>query len=369
MGLSTAPPPRSTAADKRRRMIFGGGVVLAYFGLQIITQILAGHARGPIAAQLALWVLQMALIALALNWNYATMTRRRAGPFRNVASSALIAGGIGIVCSYVYSVMMVRWPELRIRPGPPQATPLVRALTFGSMTGLLHGGFWAMAFVFPFAAEDARIRALEADRLRGAAELAHLRAHLEPHFMLNTLNAIAGLVTEDPKQARRLIATLGDLLREAVRQDDEERYTIDDEISWMKRYAELLEARHEGSLSFAWEIDEKARYAMIPRMLLQPLVENAIKHGALKRRGDGKVVVSVTRTTDAGGDARLRCIVADNGPGIGQPRPDSKGLNVVRTQLNLRDPSGTLLVESTQDGARSVVELPLLIADRAEAAQ
>jgi signal transduction histidine kinase len=354
--------------DQRRRLLFGAGVVLAYFGLQLVTQILAGHQPGRIAAQLAQWAIQMALIAGLLNVNYGYMKRRRAGPLLTLVSSAIISGIIGIICSYVFSLVLARWPELRLRPGFPSPPPIQRALTFGLMTGLLHGGFWVMAFVFPFAAEDARIRALEADRLRGAAEVAHLRAHLEPHFMLNTLNAIAGLVTEDPKKARRLIATLGDLLREAVRQD-EDRYTVDDEVSWLRRYAELLEARHEGALEFDWRIDEDVRFAMIPRMLLQPLVENAVKHGALKRRDGGMVIVTAKKEQSPSGDAFLVCTVVDNGPGLGEARKDSRGLSVVRTQLSLRDPRGTLRLESSEEGTRSVVELPLSLSDRAEAAQ
>jgi sensor histidine kinase YesM len=186
--------------------------------------------------------------------------------------------------------------------------------------------------------------------------------------MLNTLNAIAGLVTEDPKKARRLIATLGDLLREAVRQD-EDRYTVDDEVSWLKRYAELLEARHEGVLRFDWRIDDEVRYAMIPRMLLQPLVENAVKHGALKRGDGGLVAIAAKKEVASDGESLLVCSVVDNGPGLGEARKDSKGLAVVRTQLSLRDPRGTLRLESSDGGTRSVVELPLSLSDRAEAAQ
>ena len=132
-----------------------------------------------------------------------------------------------------------------------------RSAAWGFLFGQFHFGIWALAFVYPFAVEDARLRALEAERLKSDAELARLRAHLEPHFLLNTLNAIAGLVTEDPREARRLLAALGDLLRDALR--DGTRCS-----PWATRSRgsgatpQILEARHDGALAFQWDIDPRA---------------------------------------------------------------------------------------------------------------
>jgi signal transduction histidine kinase len=354
--------------DKKRRMIFGVGVVLAYLALQFITQTFSGHARSAVLLQLVNWAIQLGFIAYALNWNYAVMKQRQASPFITLTSSMLESVLIGVICTYVYGHVVDHWPALRLRPGLlPAPTPLSRALSIGVMTGLMHGGFWVMASVFPFAAEDARFNRLESDRLRAAAELSQLRAHLEPHFMLNTLNAIAGLVTEDPKKSRRLLAALGDLLREAVREDQTE-YTVHEEIGWLTRYAELLEARHEDTLSFEWRVDEFVRYALIPRLVLQPLVENAVKHGALKRDRGGRVVIAVERVED-GGQSWLRCTVTDNGPGLGELRKDSKGLALVRAQLQLREPAGELRLQSLETGTQAIVEVPLELSEQLEAAQ
>ncbi len=348
-------------------MVFGFGVVLAYLALQFATQTFAGHERPRVLTQLANWACQLGLIAYVLNENYALMKRRQAGPFVTLASSMLESVVIGVACTFVYGLVVERWPGLRLRPGLPPSSPTTRALTIGVMTGLMHGGFWVMASIFPFAAEDARFNRLESARIRAAAELSQLRAHLEPHFMLNTLNAIAGLVTEDPKKSRRLLAALGDLLREAVREGQTE-YTVEEELGWLRRYAELLEARHEGALSFEWKMDDDARLALIPRLVLQPLVENAVKHGALKREGGGLVVIAAERMEDSG-QAWLRCSVTDNGPGLGEPRTGSKGLTLVRAQLRLRQPQGELRLESSGEGTRAIVEVPFELLERAEAAE
>ncbi len=192
-------------------------------------------------------------------------------------------------------------------------------------------------------------------RLRSEAELARLRSHLEPHFLLNTLNAIAGLVTEEPREARRLLSCLGDLLRDAV-QDTGERQPLEKQIAWLRRYGEILEARHRGVLQLDGMWRATREHVLLPRFLLQPLVENAVKHGAL-RRGDreGRVVVR-TRFEEGG---RLVCEVEDNGPGMpdADVRAGAFGLHAVRRRLELEAHGASLRHESSPEGTRSIVEI------------
>ena len=232
---------------------------------------------------------------------------------------------------------------------------LARSALFGVLNAQMYFGLWALGFVYPFAVESAGVRALEAQQLRSEAELAHLRAHLEPHFLLNTLNAIAGLVTEDPREARRLLVCLGDLLRDAV-QETSELQRLDKQIAWLRRYAQILEARHHGALCFRWDVAPDVHQAMLPRLLLQPLVENAVKHGAL-RRGDGagEVVVRASRR----GDGVLVCVIEDNGPGMpdADVRAGAFGLQAVRRRLELEAHHASLRLESSSAGTRSIVEI------------
>jgi LytS/YehU family sensor histidine kinase len=228
------------------------------------------------------------------------------------------------------------------------------------LSAQLYFGLWALAFDYPFAVESANVRTLEAQQLRSEAELAHLRAHLEPHFILNTLNAIAGLVTEDPREARRLLVCLGDLLRDAV-QETGELQRLDKQIAWLRRYAQILEARHRGALAFRWDVAPECESVILPRLLLQPLVENAVKHGALRRHdGAGEVVIRAAKRSDGG----LICVVEDNGPGMPDPgMPESKmragafGLQAVRRQLELEAPRASLRFDSSPAGTRSIVEI------------
>jgi LytS/YehU family sensor histidine kinase len=229
------------------------------------------------------------------------------------------------------------------------------AAQIGAFDGLVALGLWALTILIPFA--DARAR--EADELRAEAELARLRASLQPHFLLNTLNAIAGLVDEDPALARTLVGALGDLMRDGF-EDARATQTIDDEIAWLRAYADILEIRHRGHLAFRWDIAEAARALRIPRLLLQPLVENAVTHGALRRRDGGVVSIQARVERD-----RVTCVVEDNGPGVpsGDRRAGARGLELVTRRLALEyDGDATFRLESEGGGTRSIVELPAEVA-------
>ncbi len=163
-------------------------------------------------------------------------------------------------------------------------------------------------------------------------------------------------MTEDPREARRLIAALGDLLRDALREGDEMQ-TLEQEEAWLRRYAEILESRHKGSLGFRWQIDPAVRSVRVPRLLLQPLVENAVKHGALRRRGGGVVTVRAERPADR--PDVVACTVEDDGPGFveGPIRQGAVGLSVVRRRLQLKFERADFRIESSTDGTRAIVEL------------
>jgi hypothetical protein len=316
--------------------------------------LLAGHERPRVLLRLGLAALQMPLLMLALSASFEWATRRRLGSIRTLLMGAAIAGALGAIFGLFFWRMGEAYPSFRIRAGAVVAP--WRSTAWGFLFGQFHFGIWALAFVYPFAVEDARLRAFEAERLKSDADLARLRAHLEPHFLLNTLNAIAGLVTDDPRAARRLLAALGDLLRDATCEGEVQ--TVGAEVSWLRRYAAILEARHEGAITFRWDVDPQASELQVPRLLLQPLVENAVKHGALTRAKGGEVVVSVR--FEAAADI-LHCTISDNGPGLGTgpARSGAFGLDAVRKRLSLKGPRASLVIDSSPDGTRAVVAWPV----------
>lgn len=352
--IALGPTVSSTSRTTRRWI--GVGVVLLIVVLQSLTEILAGHEMPRVVFRLGVTAVQMPLLMLALSRCFEFAQRKRFGSVPTLLLGAAVAGVLGILFGVVFWKITQVFPALRFKAGPFQgASPVVRAGAFGFLFGQFHFGIWALAFVYPFALEDARLRAMEAERLASAADLARLRAHLEPHFLLNTLNAIAGLVVDEPREARRLLAALGDLLRDATR-DGDEMQPVEEEIAWLRRYAAILEARYAGAIAFTWDVDPRAGGILLPRLLLQPLVENAVQHGALARGDGGSVAISV-KLDDA--TRTLRCTVDDNGPGIGGPvRSGAFGLDSVRRRLSLKHERASLAIESTKAGTRAVVAWP-----------
>ncbi|MGE5186787.1 MAG: sensor histidine kinase [Acidobacteriota bacterium] len=249
----------------------------------------------------------------------------------SLAWSAVLALSLGVALAFAASVL--------------HPLPAAIVAQIGLFDGLLGLGLWALAVVVPS-------RTFEAEQLRAQAELERLRATLQPHFLLNTLNTIAGLVVDDPHQARELVAALADLLRDSLAA--EPTHTVADEVAWMQRYAEIIETRHRGQIRFRWDIAAATRGLRLPRLLLQPLVENAIHHGALRRREGGEVGV---RTELAAG--RVICVVEDNGPGPAGPRDGALGLSLVTRRLELELAGrGAFRLERTDEVTRSIVELP-----------
>jgi LytS/YehU family sensor histidine kinase len=321
--------------------------------LQAATEYVAGRESARIVARLAFMAFELPLLMLSLSAGFAWSLRRRTGAGLGIATGAAIATVFGCTFGVLYGWVSAHVPELRLHF--PNGVSMVRTGLFGVLNGQLYFGLWALAFAFPEAVESARVRTLEAQRLRSEAELSRLRAHLEPHFLLNTLNAIAGLVTEDPREARRLLSCLGDLLREAM-QGRSEVQRLDEQVEWLRRYAQILEARHRGMLRFTWQVDPATEGVLLPRLLLQPLVENAVKHGALLR-DDGAGEVSLRTSLRDGGT--LVCVIEDNGPGLAgvDVREGAFGLEAVRRRLELEVVGGSLVLESTGHLTRSIVEL------------
>jgi signal transduction histidine kinase len=147
--------------------------------------------------------------------------------------------------------------------------------------------------------------------LASRAELKALRAQMNPHFLFNALNAIAGLIVDQPRLADETIEQLAHVLRYTLRQSENEWVRLDEEIEFVTAYLRVEQARFGERLCVEFCVDSAAASVHVPAMTIQPLVENAIKHGASTLEGAGKVGVKVALEGD------LLCVeVSDNGPGF-----------------------------------------------------
>ena len=351
---------RRAAATTRGPSLFGIGVVLSIVLDQLANQYLSGHEAGRVLRHMGFLAIEIPVVLVSMGLTYAHLQKRQVGATAAGGGTVMVAGALGAACGVGLALVSIRFPEVLLRP--MKNFTMARGALYGFSLAQFHLGLWALAFAYPRAIDEARTRDLETEQLRSAAELARLRAHLEPHFLLNTLNAIAGLVTEEPREARRLIGCLGDLLREALH-DDDELQTLHAQVAWLQRYAAILQARHAGALSFEWEIAAGTGGVLLPRLLLQPLVENAVKHGALQRTGGGKVLVRVRWATDD----MFECVVEDNGPGVpkGDVRPGAFGLRAIIRRVELKYPGATVTLSpigaaagEEYEGTRASIEIP-----------
>ncbi len=147
------------------------------------------------------------------------------------------------------------------------------------------------------------------------ARLRQLRADLHPHFLFNTLNAVAALLHDDPVAAEQMLERLRELLRASVASEESREVPLAQELEFIARYFDIQKMRFGEKLKTAIRIAEpRLKNAAVPPLLLQPLVENSILHGVARRRDGGAVAVDVDAIRDGRGDW-LRLQVSDNGPG------------------------------------------------------
>jgi len=162
------------------------------------------------------------------------------------------------------------------------------------------------------------------------AQLQSLRLQLHPHFLFNTLNTINALIGTDRHAAERVVSGLSELLRMSLSSASEQEISLAKELELLAHYIEIQQIRFQDRLTVSFRIDPDARYALVPNLMLQPLVENAIRHGIAPRAAPGHVVVTAARQ---GG--RLELSVVDDGVGE-SPRVehrDGVGLGNTRARL------------------------------------
>ncbi len=160
-----------------------------------------------------------------------------------------------------------------------------------------------------------------------------LKMQLHPHFLFNTLNAVSELIHKDPERAEIMIGDLSDLLRLSFENLEVQEISLKQELEFLRKYLEIEQMRFQDRLRVEMQIAPDALDAQVPNMILQPLVENAIKHGLAPRAAGGKIEIGASRSNGS-----LNLSVSDNG--IGLPASDAEnlreGVGLSNTRRRLR---------------------------------
>jgi two-component system LytT family sensor kinase len=206
--------------------------------------------------------------------------------------------------------------------------------------------------------ERQRERATKAEAMAHVARLRALQSQLEPHFLFNTLNAISTLVVEGQNSdAARMIARLSDFLRLSLETSDTPEISVAEELEFVRRYLEIEQVRFGDRLKVAIESQADAMHGLVPAFVLQPLVENAVKHGVLPQEKGGSVTVTVARNNGA-----LQLRVADDGPGLPEGVPVAPAVGLSNTAARLAelyaDKASFSLDSSPGGGVTATMEIP-----------
>ncbi|GIW51411.1 MAG: ATPase [Gemmatimonadales bacterium] len=239
----------------------------------------------------------------------------------------LLAAACLAACDAVADHLLGPWVE----PYPAQPVRsrflrelFVNAFSYGAVVGVAHG----LRFYTLY-----RERQAEAERLHAQlaeANLESLKAQLQPHFLFNTLNAAAELVHQDAEAAERMIARLGTLLRRSVETWREHEVELRTELDAVAAYLDIVSVRFPERVELKMRVDPEALDALVPPFVLQPIVENAVRHGIGPLRAGG--LVEIACTVEGG---RLTVSVRDDGQGA-PPEPLSEGVGLSNTRRRLQ---------------------------------
>jgi two-component system, LytTR family, sensor kinase len=207
------------------------------------------------------------------------------------------------------------------------------------------------------------VRLARMERSSSEARLNALRMQLDPHFLFNALNTISAQVESDPRLARTMIEHLGDLLRLSLDSRARREIPLAEELAFLDHYLAIQKIRFAENLRIEIKIDPAVKYALVPGLIVQPLVENAIRHGISRRASGGTVTVTAERGTN------LEIRVADDGaglpPGWTLETSSGMGLSITRERIVGLHPDGNSRFSvrpRTGGGTEVEISLPLRFA-------
>jgi two-component system LytT family sensor kinase len=291
--------------------------------------------------------------------------RRRLGPTeslgRIIVVTAVASYAIALVWTAAYNLIDARIATAML--DRPVTINSLFELTAGSVYHAFALLAWSMLYIGiqrHLALEESQLRGARAESLASSARLQALRYQLQPHFLFNTLNALSTLIVEGrTDDASRMTSRLGDYFRYTLARGDRNEVPLEDELDLARQYLEIERVRFGDRLTVDFAIGAGADRAFVPTLILQPLIENAIRHAIALKSEPGIVRVEAMRS-----DNRLRLAVVDDGPGRGAVRPaGGAGIGLGNTRERLaalygEDWALDIASDAEGRGTRVSIDLP-----------
>jgi two-component system, LytTR family, sensor kinase len=279
----------------------------------------------------------------------------------NIFASVLVhLSGALVLCVAWTSIAVLLAQPLNRRPPQEAFLRYYLSWTLANLPWAVFLYFTVLGSIFAFTYyREARER--ESQQARLAAQLAEarlgaLRMQLNPHFLFNSLNAITVLVRDQKtREASRMLELLSGVLRQVLQNEKRQEVSLEDELRFTEQYLAIEQVRFSDRLQVRWEIEPGVRDALVPEFILQPLVENAIRHGVAKRSEAGLIEIA---GRESNGDLMLS--VEDNGPGYQPTSNVGVGISNTRARLKtLFGEAGQLEILSAVSGTVATVRFPI----------
>jgi two-component system, LytTR family, sensor kinase len=305
------------------RWVFAAATLLGFFSTLQAYRLYTLNSKNPMSVEIGT-LLFLNLVYWYVPASLSPMMFRLAHRFRldgerKVRAFAVHAGAAlsysAVHCAAMISSRFVVWSMWGEMPQIASFTSFIQRtfLTNLDWTLMTYTTIVALSYALHYSKES-HARAVKEAQLETRlveARLRTLEAELHPHFLFNTLHAISSLVHTNPDSADRMISRLSDLLRLTFDRSGSAGVSLQEELEFLQKYLEIEQTRFQDRLSVRFEIDPDTLDAEVPRLILQPLVENAIKHGVSPKPGSGLVQITSQRHAD-----RLWIEVSDNGVGL-----------------------------------------------------
>ena len=338
-------------------IIVGGCIVLATFSS--LTAYLSSRVTGrsnwsDIIVTAGLWLIFAALtrIPYALSFRFPLQRKGTALALTVHAAGALLLALCWTSTGVLLSLLLARRP-VQVSFGRYFLSSLLTTLP---LCVFLYFTVLGCIYAFTYYNE---MREREAQQARLAAQLAEaklsaLRMQLNPHFLFNSLNAITVLVRDSRvEEASRMLELLSGVLRQVLQNHERKEVPLDEELQFIEKYLAIEQVRFSDRLRINWAIDPDLHSVLVPEFILQPLVENAIRHGVGKRSEDGLVEILAAA---ANGEVVLS--VRDNGPGY-SAQSEGVGLTNTRARLATLFGDAAELEVINENGTIAKIRLPL----------
>lgn len=267
---------------------------------------------------------------------------------------ASLAFALGQEALYILVAKLVATPPRPITYSAALGNQLIQGAHFSVIT---YWAIIALSHVLEYYRKyrERERRALQLETKLAQAELDALKMQLHPHFLFNTLNSISVLMGEDVDAARHMLTRLSDLLRTSLDSAGRHEIMLKEELDFLASYLEIEKIRFHDRLTVQMDIDPATLPAQVPSFILQPLVENAIRHGIAPRAAPGAIEISSVRDN---GFVRLQ--ISDNGAGLRTPNREGIGLANTRARLEqiYGQGHGFDIGQPTDGGFRVTIRIP-----------